>query len=275
MKRLTHYSKTQSKALLVLLFSFVALTGCDSIDQDTVPVASTDILGPAPNSGILPSQRHPAANGPMNGNVFTGGEALVQACEPNAIECEGGGGGGGGATCLVSDDGTEGGPLHIMETVVQTDGCQWVIVGFTGRVNHQDNFTDVTIFTRQVYANGTLGAIVSKSNGTAQDASIHPGVTLPDGYVATGFGMTQLNHDLCNIEITGRQYDPVTKRMFGVPFTESQGSACGGQGTPEASEDVAAKAPASNADRRVLTGIGARSFNSDITDVIAFAGVLN
>ncbi|MBN2506282.1 MAG: hypothetical protein JXQ71_06275 [Verrucomicrobia bacterium] len=63
----------------------------------------------------------------------------------------------------------------------------YVITGLGARA-HEDNLTTLWLQIRPLQADGTLGAPEELRGGWEPDANLEAKITLPDGYVATGFG---------------------------------------------------------------------------------------
>lgn len=137
-------------------------------------------------------------------------------------------------------------------------GC--VVTGIGARA-HVDNLTTLWVRYREVRADGTLGPEREVRRGEEPDHACEALITLPDGWVAVGFGARGAPEwDVATLRVWGRPWDAAR----GSPGAELRAWSAGRE--PEAGLEREVLVEAAD---RILVGVGLRFHQNDIQGIYA------
>lgn len=132
------------------------------------------------------------------------------------------------------------------------------ITGVGVRLNNHNTITTLHLEVRSLNANGTLGERVVIKCGREPDHGLEHGkmLTLPDGYVMTGFAARLYKNNFTDISAYARKYEPLTVSLS----HEERRFTLGGAGAEMSYSTSSQPEPT----KALMTGIGLRAYESNL-----------
>lgn len=147
------------------------------------------------------------------------------------------------------------GPISSGWGVRDIEYCQapynHVVTGFGGRINNSNRVTTIRLQVRAILSDGGLGPARIKRCGSSPNTGMERFVTLPDGYVMTGFAAHSQKNNFVGVTAYGKLYDPNSQSLVGQTVKRYHGT----QGA-----EVEHK-PTNN--DWIITGLGLRVYKSN------------
>lgn len=126
-----------------------------------------------------------------------------------------------------------------------------VITGIGGRMDSRSRITTLVLEVRALLSDSSLGPVKRTRCGTSPDHSLEKFVSLPDGYVMTGFAAHSRRNNFVGLTAQGKRFDSSTGKLVGDTISLSDGT--------EGAE-VEYKP---NTSVRLLRSVGFRAYNSN------------
>ena len=151
-------------------------------------------------------------------------------------------------------------PNHSLEVEGTVTDQSSVIVGVGARIDSDNDFTTLALWVAPIQDDGTIGKATKVTFGTEPDVDLEAAGQVGNQEVVTGVGMRAASGDLTTLVLYGRRLDANTGRLSTEVTPYKFGT--------EPNHDLEADWDSCDGSQTVITSVGARCADGDVTTLV-------